>query len=135
MIIFRYKSEAAGFKNQTIKRPVANVFLQAKTGEWIEFEPYIDSGADVTLIPFSLGKLLGQSFAKKEIQEIGGIRGSLPVVYFKNKIRLGEISFDILIGWALIEEVPPLLGRANVFDKFDITFKQKEETIIFAEKL
>lgn len=35
---------------------------------------------------------------------------------------------------ALIEDVPYILGREDVFDKFDIEFKQKNKKIIFKEK-
>jgi len=48
-------------------------------------------------------------------------------------MKIGEKVLPILVAWALIEEVPPLLGRADVFDYFKITFLQKERKIIFEE--
>jgi len=131
MIIFRYKPEK-GTHQEEIKRPVADVWLQ-KGKSWLEFHPYIDSGADVTLIPLSLGELVGFRIKGEKIEEIGGIRGAVPVVYKKWKIKIGGKILSILIAWALIEEVPPLLGRADVFDFFNITFRQKEGKIIFEE--
>lgn len=131
MIIFKYKEESAA--KGKIKRPVADVFIKTNSGAWIEFHPYIDSGADVTLVPLSLGKLIGLSFDENNIEQIGGIRGSIPVIYLKTEIRIGGIQFSIQIAWALIEEVPPLLGRTDVFDKFDVLFKQKEKLILFNE--
>jgi hypothetical protein len=38
---------------------VGEVEFLAASGEWIEAQLYIDSGVDITLIPLSLGKLLG----------------------------------------------------------------------------
>jgi len=131
MIIFRYKPEK-GTHQEEIKRPVADVWLQKGKG-WLEFHPYIDSGADVTLIPLSLGELIGFRIEGEKIEEIGGIRGAVPVVYKKWKIKIGGKVLSILIAWALIEEVPPLLGRADVFDFFDITFRQNEGKIVFEE--
>lgn len=133
MIIFKYKREPSRIKDQFILRPVADIYLQSKSRKWIKFHPYIDSGADVMLIPLSLGKLIGLSFDEKKIEQIGGLRGSVPVIYLKHEIRIGNIQFAAQIAWALIEEVPPLLGRTDVFDKFDVLFKQKEELIIFNE--
>lgn len=133
MIIFKYKREPSRIKDQFILRPVADIYLQSKSGKWIQFNPYIDSGADVTLIPLSLGKLIGLSIDEKKIEQIGGLSGSVPVIYFKHEIKIGGIQFPIQIAWALIEEVPPLLGRADVFDRFDVLFKQKEGLIIFNE--
>lgn len=128
MILFRYKKELSG-----IKRPVADVFLKSKVGGWVEFHPYIDSGADITLIPLSLGKLIGLSVDQNKIKHIGGIRGSVPVIYSQAKMKIGGIEMNVNIAWALIEEVPPLLGRRNIFDKFHITFKQNKEEIVFNE--
>lgn len=130
MIIFKYKEELS--TKGKIKRPVADIFIKSKN-IWIEFNPYIDSGADVTLIPLSLGKLIGLTIDEKKIEQIGGIRGSVPVIYFKLDLKIGGIQFPAQIAWALIEEVPPLLGRADIFDKFNVEFKQKEGLIIFNE--
>lgn len=134
MITFRYREETAGNKGKTIKRPVADISLQSFSGKWIEFHPYIDSGADVTLIPLSLGKLLGLTVDERDIQEIGGIRGSVPIIYHEIKMMIGEKKLKALIGWALIEEVPPLLGRVDVFDTFEVTFRQREGIILFKER-
>lgn len=133
MITFKYKDEPTS-SGEKISRPVGEVFLKTKSNFWIKFNPYIDSGADITLVPLSLGRLLGFMVDEKKIQEIGGIRGTVPIIYFKNKMRIGNVEMFVRIGWALIEEVPPLLGRTDVFDFFNITFRQKEGKITF-EKL
>lgn len=134
MIVFKYKDEPSRTKSELIQRPVADLFLKNNSGGWIEFHPYIDSGADVTLIPLSLGKLIGLKLDENKIEKIGGIRGSVPVTYHKVKAKIGGIELTIKIAWALIENVPPLLGRADIFDYFHITFKQDQEVIIFDEK-
>lgn len=133
MIIFKYKLEPSRAKDHFILRPVADIYIQSKSGKWIKFHPYIDSGADVTLIPLSLGKLIGLTIDEKKIEQIGGIRGSVPVIYFKQDLKIGGIQIPTQIAWALIEEVPPLLGRTDIFDKFNVQFRQKEGLIIFNE--
>lgn len=132
MITFRYKPERYQ-KNRLIWRPVADVFFQDLRKNWIELHPYIDSGADVTMIPLSFGKLLGLSFDnnKSEINQIGGIRGSVPVIYRKLPMKIGDYQMDIGVAWALIEEVPPLLGRTDIFDSYEITFKQSKRIVEF----
>ena len=133
MIVFRYKSEI-GPKGRVVKRPVADVHLKTSKGNWIEFHPYIDSGADVTLIPLSLGKLIGFILDEEKIEQIGGIRGSIPVLYQEGQIRLGSEILNTKIAWALTDEVPPLLGREGVFDEFKIIFKQRGGIIIFEKR-
>ena len=116
----------------TIERPVAEILMQTPQGEWIEFHPFIDSGADITLLPYSFGLMLGLSRDFGEIKELKGVRGiGLPVVISKVKMRIGDVELEPKVAWALIEGVPPLLGRLDIFDKFDITFKEKEGVIIF----
>lgn len=131
MIIFKYKREPSRDLSNFILRPVADVFLENKAGGWIEFHPYIDSGADVTLIPLSLGKLIGLKTDGKRIEKIGGIKGSIPAIYYKVNLRIGGLELSAKIAWALIEEVPPLLGRTDIFDNFHITFKQDQGIIAF----
>ncbi len=116
----------------TIERPIADIFVQSKEGEWIEFHPFIDSGADITLLPYSFGIMLGLSKEVGDIKELKGVRGiGLPVIITKVMMRIGEIELEPRVAWALIEEAPPLLGRLDIFDKFNITFREKEGKIIF----
>lgn len=131
MIVFHYKREPARIPGQFVYRPVAEIYLKASSGQWIKFNPYIDSGADVTLIPLSLGKLLGLEIDQSQIEEISGIRGSVPVIYTKVSLRIGDKEILTQVAWALLEEVPPLLGRTDIFDNFKVTFDQKIGTITF----
>ena len=113
-----------------ILRPVARVILINNEKEVAE-HLYVDSGADVSLIPKSVGDWLGFNVEKEDsITEIKGIgeRG-VPIIIKKLKIRIGEKLLETRIAWALIEEVPLLLGRTDVFNLFDICFKKNKKTI------
>ena len=130
MVIFTYRKER-GKITGIVYRPVAKVYINSINGEWIPFAPYIDSGADITLIPYTLGLKLGFRISE-EIINLHGVRGiGLPVEIRKVKMRIGNIELEPRVAWALIEEAPPLLGRLDIFDKFNITFKEKEGKIIF----
>lgn len=48
-------------------------------------------------------------------------------------MKVGGIEITTKVAWALIEDIPPLLGRQDIFDKFHIIFKQDKEQIIFEE--
>ena len=133
MTIFRYKEEKMG-RGKKIRRPVADIFLKTQADNWIEFHPYIDSGADLTLIPLSLGKLLGFSADRRRVEQLGGISGSLPVIFEETIMRLGEEEFLIHLSWAQVENVPPLLGRTDIFDVFEVIFRQYEDKVIFEKR-
>ena len=129
MITFRYKLESIG--SSKIFRPIAEVQLKSRSGHWIKFNPYIDSGADLTMIPLSLGRLLGLQIKRNQIKQIGGISGSVAVSYHVMPLKIESYIINTQIAWAHIEDVPPLLGRKGVFDNFNITFKQKQREVEF----
>jgi hypothetical protein len=45
-----------------------------------------------------------------------------------------NLEFPIGVAWALEEDVPPLLGRSDLFDRFKVVFDQTERVIIFENK-
>lgn len=117
----------------TMLRPVARVILANEDKEMAE-HLYVDSGADVSLIPKSVGDWLGFQVEKEDqITEVKGVgeRG-VPIIIKKVTMQIGDKKFPARIAWALIEEVPLLLGRTDVFHLFDICF-QKNKRISFKE--
>lgn len=131
MIEFDYREESSDGK--TIFRPVADVIILADDLK-VEVAMYIDSGADIALVPFRFGKALGfKQHEGESIKHMHGIAGSIPYLSRKVKLQLGNDIFEIEIAWALIEEVPALLGRQDIFDRYEVTFKQKNKKIFFKE--
>jgi|SRR3989344_1647797 len=128
-IEFDFKKEESWIFG-AIWRPVASVtFINGEREIWESV--YVDSGADVTLISKSVGDALGFRLEENEnITEIKGVgeRG-VPIVIKKVKVKIGEKLIDTRIAWALIEEVPLLLGREDVFSLFDICFKKNKKTV------
>ena len=117
-----------------VLRPVAEVLLK-KDGMNVEMPMYIDSGADISMIPLRFGRALG--FRQEQgdlIQEIKGISGvSIPYILRKVTLVLNGKRLKIRIAWALVEEVPMIMGRMDIFDKFRIIFDEKNRWIDFEE--
>lgn len=131
MIEFNYRDEESSVLGK-VARPVADVYFKDKEGNEIVAFMYIDSGADIILIPRQFGELLGFKAEDDKIEEIGGIGNTkIPIILKKTKIRINSEILDVKVAWALTEEVPYLLGRIDVFDKFNVLFKQKDRRIIF----
>lgn len=93
----------------------------------------VDSGADFSLIPKSLGIKLGYVKAPGETlnqaEDIGGF-----VAYLLRDVEMIIDSQVITapIAWLQTDDCDEiLLGREIVFDCFDIEFKQAEEIITF----
>ena len=126
MIVYRYKRGDDG-----TLRPVADVVLAIGTKQ-VEVSFYIDSGADITLIPLQFGRALGFKHVPNEIKEIHGVSGAaVPFVERKVKMKFGKVWHFVTIAWALIEDVPPLLGRRDIFPEFRITFDEAHSRIEF----
>jgi Aspartyl protease len=93
---------------------------------------YIDSGADVSLVPLQFGRALGLQPNKQDIQEIQGIGGrGIAVIMSTVKMRIGRKILEARIAWSLTEDVPLLLGRMDVFDAFKVTFDQAKRKVLF----
>jgi len=130
MIIFRYREERSKILGK-IRRPVAEVKILSLKGKWVEFHPYIDSGADITLIPYTLGLYIGFKSPSQIVELYGAGSMGVPVEIRRVKMRIGNVDLEPRVAWALIEETPPLLGRSEIFDKFNITFKEEEGIVVF----
>lgn len=129
--MFKYRKETSRV-GLTVKRPVALVEFLSRDNLWIPQELYIDSGADITLLPYSVGDLLGfQMKPGEKTEEIGGIAGKIPIIFRQAKIKIDTHTLEIKVAWSLFEEVPSLLGRKDIFDSFEITFKQNQDLILF----
>lgn len=128
-IEFDFREEGSGLFGR-IERPVAKITLIHRKNK-IPQVFYVDSGADITLIPLSIGEILGLNNPKpEEIMEIKGIgEKGIPIVLRKVAIQIGNNNIDCRIGWALIEDVPLLLGREDFFKYFDIVFSKNKKTV------
>jgi len=94
----------------------------------------LDSGADISMIPYSLGEIIGLKLDMSTRSEVHGIgEGTVPRVLNQVTLRVGDIEFPARIGWALIEEVPFILGRLDVFSRFAIEFREFENKILLKQ--
>jgi hypothetical protein len=118
-----------------ISRAFAEITLVGEVNKITEWF-FIDSGADVSLITRSMGEVLGFKLKEgEEIKQLVGVGiGTIPYVLRKVKMKIGEMEFDARIAWSLVEDAPLVLGRLDVFDKFDILFKEREGKVIFTDK-
>lgn len=135
MVVFRYRKERSDLFG-VIYRPIAEIYFEDNEGKELISFMYIDSGADISLIPRTLGENLGLKLDEKEIREIRGIGDAkVPITIKRVKMKIGDNIIETRIAWALEEGVPPLLGRTDIFEKFHIKFREKDKIIEFEPKL
>ncbi len=97
----------------------------------------IDSGADFSVIFKEQAEVLGINLAKSEEVECQGVGGKVKAwktvvkVELKGKGEHRAFEFDLPV--RILEKHalnhPLLLGRAAFFEKFEITFNEKERQV------
>ena len=129
---FPYREEVSRLFGP-ISRPVVEGYLQAADGSWFKVFPYADSGADFSLFPRSVSKILGLNLKAGEKSFIQGVGGKRLVIYVHQvKLRIGDKELSLKAGFAFSDRVPYLLGRVDVLDHFDIRFELKR--VCFVER-
>lgn len=112
-------------------RPRILVILNYK-GKVIKSDPIIDSGADFSLIPKKLGLSLGMKLPKRPKGYSKGVGGKVPIVHKQIEVEIGREKIKTTFAWLYTrDDVPVVLGRKNIFDYFNIEFRQTERKILF----
>ncbi len=124
-------------------RPSESFGTILTVGLWIDVDsprghlPFLflfDTGADVTSLPNSASKKLGIDLDKCPQLTMGGYEGTtIPVYKSQIRIRFNRKLFTIPCVFHPNEEVPILLGRAGILDRFNIVLDGKRKQIIFEE--
>ncbi len=93
---------------------------------------FLDSGADISLIPASLGTALGLKRDQQQIAHVRGFKGEhtgLEIVQLT--LQIGNAApVPIRAAWADDENVPALLGRLDVFDHYTFEFNHDRRMVI-----
>jgi hypothetical protein len=127
-----------------IKRPIVMVLLTGQNDVRLA-EPFLlDSGADNSFIKYDLARLLGLSLSQKTVKvktagadidvfttclEMGMVQGN-------GYCEIGKKSFIYVFPPEKLD-VPNIIGRTPLFDKFRITFRQYDGkvSLSFMEKI
>ena len=129
MVEFTYRKEKSGILGD-ILRPIAQLEIKSEKTDWFPVIMYIDSGADISLVPRNFGLLLNLDLT----ENLGQIRGIgeaiVPLSLQDVKLRIEKHKIKIKIAVALINEVPYVLGRYDFFKLFKISFQEYENKVV-----
>jgi hypothetical protein len=129
LVEFACRKEKSGLLGD-ILRPVAQLEIRTEKSDWFSVIMYIDSGADITLVPRSFGTLLGLDLSKSlgQIRGIGEAIVPLSLQDVNFRVECHEVKVKIAV--ALINEVPYVLGRYDFFKVFKISFQEYDEKVV-----
>jgi len=89
----------------------------------------IDSGATVSVIPFSIGIQLGLNW-QEQTTDIT-LSGNLAHIKAKGVALTGEVSHfsatKLVFAWAKSDDMPVLLGQTNFFMEFNVYFYRSQQ--------
>lgn len=112
-----------------------SIWLDLKSPTGIKpFFFLFDTGADITSFPVSAAKKLGVDLDECPEESMIGYEGTAVLVYRSDiKIRFNKKIFEVPCVFNPNEEVPIILGRAGIIDKFNIVLDAKNKEITFEE--
>ena len=114
-----------------VYRPIANVnFWSRNIKSWVEVIMIVDTGADYTLLPRFCAMDLGINLKKEcRIYWTGGIGGREKVYLFREmRVKLGKWERNIPVGFIDRDNIPPLLGRQEFLETFEVTLIKHSTT-------
>lgn len=115
--------------------PVAIIHLQGKDKRWYRFQPYLDTGADMSLLTRLDAEILGLKFKQSKEKLIGGVGGGLVKTFIHPvNLKIGETISRVPMAFADSDETPRLLGRRGVFSRFYICFNEFRHQTILVER-
>ncbi|MBS3166316.1 retroviral-like aspartic protease [Candidatus Woesearchaeota archaeon] len=116
--------------------PIVLMGLNGKHG-WFQCRVYIDTGASYSLFHADVAEMLGISLEEGQPHEVTvGDGNTLKVFLHKVKVSLAGQEFEATIGFSNGLGIGfHILGRKTIFDKFVISFNEKEKYIEFTPLL
>ena len=107
----------------TKQRPMLPMKLIGPAGA-VRVSALVDSGADVNVLPWSIGANLGLDWnANKATIRVAGVpqgAAAMPVLIEAEIEGLGSVT--LAFAWCQSDAVPLVLGQTNFFMEFEICF-------------
>ena len=118
-----YRSKSAGGALVSDLAPFLPIELK-RNGVSLQVEALVDSGSDLSILPFSMGKLFGVDWDSLNVP--GSVKGSAGHVAGKIMVLSGHVKpfapVDLLFLWVQTDGFPLIFGQANFFLEFDVCF-------------
>jgi hypothetical protein len=114
--------------------PAAELLVLGRRGRGIRATFHIDSGASVSLLPASDATALGLSLRGGTPVAIGGIAGE-PLHGVQHLVRIAFEAGELRIPVVFVDrpDIPRILGRDGVFDRFAIVFDETRRRVAWLD--
>jgi len=124
---FKYKKQESGLFRKVL-RPVIELEAYSEvTNDWLVLQNILaDTGADISMLPRSLGEALVLDITRAKKVQIKGVVPEARVnVYIHTlKFKLNSKQFNLPVAIADSDNVPPIFGRVKGLNLFSANFKK-----------
>ena len=124
---FNYKKQKSGLFGNVL-RPIIELEAYSQViDDWLVLENILaDTGADISMLPRSIGEALVADITQARKAQIKGVvpRARVNVYIHTLKFRLNSKHFNLPVAIADSDSVPPILGRIKGLDLFNANFKK-----------
>ena len=116
-----------------IADPIIAIEILTKYG-YQSLDFIVDTGADCSMLPKSMAAIIGINLNKARKMYFGGIEGKGVLTYISEvTIKIIGKPIKITCAFSSNEQCPFILGRKDVFAKFNILFDNENRLIQFTE--
>ena len=114
--------------------PIVSIMLKGPNGS-IRSRAYVDSGASYSIFHADVAEILGLRLEDGELREMTVGDGNILKVYIHNlSVSISEIDFTASIGFSKgIGTGFNIIGRKTIFDKFIVSFHEKDKYLEFTQ--
>ena len=119
---------------QTPFGPLAEPFVDCRVHTphgLVPFRFFLDTGADVTMLSPSAASFIGLRTEGAPMINVRGIEGGgISASLTEITLRLGDVDVTVPCLVSPNDDTPYLLGRAGIFDRFNIFFDNGKRMIV-----
>lgn len=131
MSIVEFPLQPSFSGSHNFPEPIVSLGVHTTQGVSL-FDFFVDSGAELTILPKSFSEKVGINIHKCPSSNCQGIEGKGIKIYYSTiEIQIGGFKEKIKCAFANHDRVPLLLGRKDIFSRFNITFNTLRSSIIF----
>src|SRR5262249_9587222 len=104
-------------------RPILTAQL-INQGASVQATGLVDSGADVNLLPYGLGNLLGLSWGEQRYSlRLSGNLANYDTRIVVLPVKVADFApVDLAFAWTQSEQAPLIFGQTNFFQRFNVCF-------------
>ncbi len=131
-ITIPYAKEESNIFDKVLRPRLSIEIYSEFLSDWITIDDVLaDTGADLSVLPKSLGVLLVGNIREGKKYRVTGLAGYSKYIYLHHLMtRIGRKKIKAAFAIAVTDDIPPTLGRMDALDKMNIEYQKGRRMVI-----